>query len=627
MTKKEFKNGFDIFDLSEFKAELEIEEGIWENQIKKWKNYYNAIISDDGLPFKKWVKSGDDEDDEIEDNNEDNENDEKDEEVDDGYLPDFLEKKEKLFGHARGGGSMESSMIYYNTGNIDGKKNKYYDAYSEDSDSENTHYFASREVVERDYNDHIKPLLKKIVGAKTLTELYEVEANKEYDRFSGKQLLRKISILISCDDDTDTEIKNAFLWIFDEGKIRQIAKLLGVTYDENQLFLYNNNNVYKKALEFAEINKEPSKLDLIKLNYYLVFLIGETRIQKEISIMFDNGIKQVIFTAAPGTGKTYSAKQIASNDEKAVAIKKDGDIEIKYEFVQFHPSYDYTDFVEGLRPIKLEGNDNPTFVRMDGIFKDFCRKAAFSYNNHLNLGKDEADAPRFYIIIDEINRADLSKVFGELMYCLEYRGPEGKVRTQYSNLETYIITKNGPKTFDEISKNETEYKEIIDSYGKEDLFKDGFYIPENVYIIGTMNDIDRSVESFDFALRRRFKWYEIKAKDAMKEVLFKVIADSKAYTLVKNRISNLNNFISKPDENEMGLTDAYCIGPAYFKNFKKMDGSNKVKIENIYKFEIEPTLKEYVRGRNQTDVEIFLSKCKERFGISKDYKLKIKESI
>lgn len=295
--------------------------------------------------------------------------------------------------------------------------------------------------------------------------------------------------------------------------------------------------------------------------------------------------KQLILTGAPGTGKTYSAIKYADDNGT-------------YEFVQFHPSYDYTDFVEGLRPIASSGS-GIQFVKMDGAFKAFCRKIveANKANNKKKKGKIESDISndedkveydKYYFIIDEINRADLSKVFGELMYGLEYRGERYKFKTQYQNLPTY--RSNGT--------------EIPAAY---DVFSKGFFIPENLYIIGTMNDIDRSVESFDFALRRRFDWIEIKANDVMENVINSMLNSQPVSSTTFDRISDMNKKISGSGS-AFGLTEAYHIGPAYFKGFDPSDEQNS--LEKIFDYNIAPILREYTRGRNSERVRDFLDECR-----------------
>ena len=272
--------------------------------------------------------------------------------------------------------------------------------------------------------------------------------------------------------------------------------------------------------------------------------------------------KQVIFTGAPGTGKTYAVRNYVEKQ-----CKEHGYDESHYKFVQFHPSYDYTDFVEGLRPVQLDENGAPTFVRLDGIFKAFCRQIV---ERNQKSDKNAAEET-YYFIIDEINRADLAKVFGELMFGLEegYRGE--KFDTQYQNLPTYQV--------------DPDTKQVTQLKSENDVFKDGFYIPENLYIIGTMNDIDRSVDSIDFALRRRFAWVEIKANDIMETSLKSMLKNKldeenvedlekrfKAMENIKDlaeRINAMNEVISGK-KGEIGkrfyLTEAYHIGPAYFKN-------------------------------------------------------------
>lgn len=346
--------------------------------------------------------------------------------------------------------------------------------------------------------------------------------------------------------------------------------------------------------------------------------------------------KNLILRGAPGTGKTYLAKEIA--------MELTGGNEDQIEFVQFHPSYDYTDFVEGLRPI-LVNDGQINFGLQDGIFKKFCQKAKeaqktggqdnfdeawdlyleyvnsrdekeylteFSYltvnsRNNFNINyetkaqgtcltksyvyelyKDEKylkqpyyrnqgkkvletlkkrfglkdyispteidTGKKFVFIIDEINRGEISKIFGELFFSIdpEYRGERGSVSTQYANL------------------HETDEK---------------FYIPENVYIIGTMNDIDRSVDTFDFAMRRRFRFVEVTAESqvGMLDKELNIHAEE-----AKTRLRNLNAAI----ENVQELNSHYHIGPSYFLKLEEVDFD----YELLWSDYLKPLLEDYLRG-------------------------------
>lgn len=372
----------------------------------------------------------------------------------------------------------------------------------------------------------------------------------------------------------------------------------------------------------------------------------------------------LVLTGAPGTGKTYMVQAIA---EEMGAVTK---------FVQFHPSYDYTDFVEGLRPIE-KGDGQLGFERKDGVFKEFCREAIKNlidskksiesltkeiswqekldrfvedsieegtklktvngsefeisemkghtiviHNEQnekttqvavnadeilelltndvpLNIVRDirnyfnrkfgtqpdsyafviakairamrqkmpvveanKIDRKPFVFIIDEINRGEVSKIFGELFYAIDpgYRGKKDYlVQTQYQNLV--------PET---------------------DIFAKGFYVPENVYILATMNDIDRSVESMDFAMRRRFTWKEVTPTDT--EAMLDTLSCANEAKATMNR---LNNVIAETE----GLGASYMIGPSYFLKL----GENGGDFLKLWKMNIEPLLKEYLRGFRKAD--------------------------
>lgn len=371
----------------------------------------------------------------------------------------------------------------------------------------------------------------------------------------------------------------------------------------------NNDTKYKKMLKCFKILEKSEDIDLYEFEIQAEVAEDEEKMKKnlgdksaDVNKEVCNGItrhKQVIFTGAPGTGKTYSVREYVKSKCKYKDSEGNDCIdENQFKFVQFHPSYDYSDFVEGLRPVVLKGNTEPTFVRMDGVFKAFCRHIV----EETNSDKNESNKS-YYFIVDEINRADLAKVFGELMFGLEedYRGEKNPIITQYKNLVTYRIIHED----DDIAK-------AIPI--ENDVFKDGFYIPENLYFIGTMNDIDRSVDSMDFALRRRFQWIDIKANEIMKSSLHSILdkdntdENSENYKKIEelaDKIIKMNNTISS--NNKFGLSDAYHIGPAYFK---KLDISDSNSLKDIFETNIVSILKEYTRGRKSEEVDTWIKMCR-----------------
>lgn len=519
------------------------------------------------------------------------------------YLANFLEKTSSCFGKSSVAGTASRAMVKKNAG-----KNSYsllgVDGYNAMDEADRTQAVAY-------FDANIKPLFKKIVEASTLEDLRAIENSKLYKQYIAKQLLEKAIVLESKVKDCDFKYK--MLEIYDHAGIdfiyKKLLELSGASCETEKCYrsslkLFEILEIDENSLTEKDIFEVSKMVWDIYHNHGKYFgnidKIKEDPIGCVILNVLESNHKQLVLTGAPGTGKTYGASKFVDDYiDPGLGLR---------EFVQFHPSYDYSDFVEGLRPVILEDSteNKPTFVKLDGIFKEFCRNVVMrNYEQMVDSHPDEEDdffelypkhedeiQTKHFFIIDEINRADLSKVFGELMFGLEesYRGISFLFSTQYGNLETYKINDNGKA-------------EKMDF----DCFKNGFFIPHNVNIIGTMNDIDRSVEAFDFALRRRFEWIEIKANNVVRKSLESMGYQKKQSKKLAEAIVRMNNVISL-EGRQFGLSEAYHIGHAYFSD---VDFANYGQsLAEVFENNISPIIKEYTRGRNQNDVLVFIENCK-----------------
>ncbi|QOQ99861.1 AAA family ATPase [Campylobacter lari] len=281
--------------------------------------------------------------------------------------------------------------------------------------------------------------------------------------------------------------------------------------------------------------------------------------------------KNIIFHGIPGTGKTYTMvnniKNLISNEEQML-------------ITQFHPSFSYEDFIEGIKPAGIE-NGQLKLELKNGIFREFCDKAKKEEKGFLeklekgNFNEALSDHGYFFIA-DEINRAELSRVFGELLYALEYRGGKGKIKTQYASM-------------------------------RDD---EDFYVPENMFLLGTMNDLDKSIDSFDLALRRRFIWQEM-------ECDYNVIRDE----IYANNIEEYAQACKKlNDKISKDIGEKYQLGHSYFLKIEfKNDEIKDSDMKKLFSNRFEALLKEYLRSEyNEKEIQTHLDNLKKLFVIEKN---------
>ena len=529
-------------------------------------------------------------------------------------------------------------------------------------------YFTKEEQVKikEDWNE-LAPMLKNIAESQDepLWDIYDKiksflrERTSQDRRAATNRLIASLQPNLLCTIVQENCLKETFNRMRDAG-LKDVPEFESYSWFKSSYLLLAYFKDKLKSYSAYDICTYPWQVREYLINLSKTQIHCMENIQSYINLLKAN--KNLVLTGAPGTGKTFLAKEIAKAMNAEV------------EFVQFHPSYDYTDFVEGLRPID-DGKGQINFERKDGILKKFCKKATSSIsdltlkswnklikhlvqannsceyklpsnlltyklsliegeNNRILIGEvmtvsgvlqilpmgdigyeevlnsyycwlecgkvsdnpfEYSDSDNigcknvvleilakyynlplnnvvgnpFVFIIDEINRGELSKIFGELFYAIDpgYRGMKGKVKTQYQNL--------------------------VD---EDDEFADGFYVPENVYILATMNDIDRSVESMDFALRRRFAWKEIKPEDRLEMLSEKL--DHDTYDKAIRVMNALNEEISKT----RGLGSAYQIGPAYFLKLDKEHYNGD--FTALWDMHIEILLKEYLRGYSNADAKV-----------------------
>ena len=300
------------------------------------------------------------------------------------------------------------------------------------------------------------------------------------------------------------------------------------------------------------IEKIPTSDELLALESQLSLGVGE--LQKIQYLLEDK--RQVIFQGPPGTGKTYVARELAKCLARFTDDEDESAAEARVRLVQFHPAYAYEDFIQGFRP-KLIINDHPGFELRDGPLVRMAERA-----------RNEPEAKHF-LVIDEINRGNLAKVFGELYFLLEYRDEE--LQLQYS--------------------------------------AEPFSLPDNLYIIGTMNTADRSIALVDLALRRRFHFVEFHPNVPPIQGLLKRWLEKNAPEVlwIAKVVDRANE---KLDDHQAS------IGPTYF--MPKDGRLDESRISMIWKHNVLPYIEERLFGDREKLKDFDLSKLRKEVKDAED---------
>jgi 5-methylcytosine-specific restriction protein B len=450
--------------------------------------------------------------------------------------------------------------------------------------SKNGRLVKERELVNHsrasaDFEAKVRPVLEALSQCKDLAEWRPLDLN----------FVRKVAYMYNPD---------RMLALYKTEVIRRIERFLGIK--EAQVAGYKDTEAIKSTLTEAwgvsvanTCSWTIDELQAWGLDGDDIRLTREFEVSQKMSAFLylrfgatlDFEHKNQVYFGPPGTGKTHRVTEAIAQR----AILEDRSVAEMSRIVQFHPSYSYEDFIEGLKPVNSPGG-GIALVHTPGIFMRFCDEAMKALREDRMDGKKH---PRtFYFVADEINRAELSRVLGEVLVCLE----ESK-RIDFD--------RDGQETGLRVT---TQYGYMAAEANAGEAGP-GFGVPANLYFIGTMNDIDRSIDSFDMALRRRFAWVRT-ACDY--EVIRESVSMDERAEVYERMCEELNTFI----RDKLQLGESYEIGHAYFMTIaeRKITAAS---LGELFDTRIEPLLSEYLRAEHSPkDIKDKLQKARAIFSLN-----------
>lgn len=435
---------------------------------------------------------------------------------------------------------------------------------------------------------HLKNMLSLDINS--ITE----DDEKYFEKSSSKLLYRKAAVMndianknilgLIIDAKAVDRLYDSF--VFDDGE----SEVVGDT-DESYVTWYKKNKRIM-AQAYSWLGVEVNFLNQWCISNMLWELAKCSDISKENP--------NIIYYGAPGTGKTF-------NVEKRIKLLTGDEMVDRCSMVQCHPGFGYEEFIEGIKPVGVTTNGKLNLQVVNGSFKKLCIKAINDIDN------------TYYYVADEINRSNLSEMFGETLSLLEpaYRCQDendtGNMRTtaMCKMIETTaisIVKKGSGSVQDRLNKAEAYLKEnsVWHKSNKEDIRDENvndycvevrFGIPKNIMFIGMMNDVDKSIDSFDLALRRRFIWIPMSCDY---DVAVSKIKNNKNAEIYSERCIKLNEYISKRDNKSLGLGKSYEFGHSYFlkiADYLNYDESNlDDACSSLFNDHLRPLLTEYLRS-------------------------------